>query len=286
MWFLRFFSRLPFSVLYVLSFWIGFFNYYFFRYRKKIILENIKKVFPHKNEQDIQKIYKKFYYYMGDIVVETIKLMTISDAELCKRGKYINPEYIKHIVQKEQKPIIALTSHYGNWELISLAGTLQLGYPVHVVYKKIRSPFFEKLMMLIRASKGGKVIEKDKAVREIIKNNTTPCIYGIVADQSPELGVPKDWIDFLGMQTPFYKGVENLPKITGFPSVYIKVNPIKRGYYEIEIIPLSSPPYNKKNKDTISILPMFAKFLEQQIYEKPEYWLWSHNRWKHYPNNI
>ena len=222
---------------------------------------------------------------MADVVVESIKLMTISDTELLKRVKCINLEYIKYIIEKEQKPIIALTSHYGNWELVSLSATLQTGYPVHVIYKKISSPFFEKLMMFIRASKGGKVIEKDKAVREILKNNKTPCIYGIISDQSPELNASKDWIDFLGIKTPFYKGIENLPKITGFPSIYIKVNPIKKGYYEIEIIPLSSPPYDKKNKKDIFILSAFAKLLEQQIYEKPEYWLWSHNRWKHYPTD-
>ncbi|GAA4845872.1 lysophospholipid acyltransferase family protein [Algivirga pacifica] len=275
MWALKLISKLPFSVLYVLSDFLFFLVYRVVRYRKKVVLENLNRAFPEKPEQEIKQISKDYYLNFTDTVVEIIKSISISKEELEKRVYVSNPEEVVNTLNSGQS-IILLASHQCNWEWQSLGPSATYGIRIDPVYKQLSSPFFDQLMTYIRERFGGKVIEKDVAAKEIENRVGKGIGIGLVGDQSPQHAKQAQWVDFLGLDTPFYFGPTYLAKKYNFPAYYAYMHRLKRGYYQIDVIPVGKPPYKKED----DIVSQFAKEIEKTIREHPADWLWSHRRWK------
>lgn len=275
------FKYLPFWALYLLSDFLFLLVRFIIPYRKKIIDKNLLLSFPEKSKAELREIRNNYYRHLSDLLVEGLKMYGLSNKELQKRMKFRNPEVLEKLFL-ENKSVIGIGSHYGNWEWGSLILPTVCKHKTLGVYKPLSNEKWNTFMKSMRAQKGMKLIAMKDVLRELItlKKETTLTI--LISDQSPMKAEIQYWTPFLNQETPIYLGPEKLAKSTGYPVFFIKMEKIKRGYYEFEFILISENPKEEKE---FFISNTHVKLLENQIKEHPENWLWSHNRWKHSPKN-
>jgi len=269
-------SRIPFPVLYLLSDLFAFLVGPVFGYRRKIIRKNLSRSFPEMPEHELNKTVRAFYLNFTDVFLETIKLLTMPDDEIVRRVKINNLEAVNDRLKKGQS-LIALTSHYCNWEWMLASCSVQFVNPPDAVYLRVKNPFFETLMLKIRSRFGAYMIEKKYILSEENKRRNEAHVIALVADQAPVGERSLKWLNFLNQETPFINGPERISKILDLPVVYGKMSRIKRGYYEMEFVDVKPEP------GPVTGMPVTEKFgaiLEETIREYPPNWLWSHNRWK------
>lgn len=271
-------SILPFKLLYVVSDVIYVFIYHIFGYRKEVVTNNLKLAFPKKSEEEIAKIRKKFYHHLCDMILESIKSITISEAAMQKRYVFTNVEVV-HQLEKENKSIILLMGHYASWEWIFILQT-HVNHKGYAVYKRLSNKYFDKLVKRIRAKYNSHLVTTKETFPTLIeaKNNNELTLNGFVFDQSPVLKKALHWKEFMGVRVPVHVGAEVLAKRLDMATLFLKVKKIKRGYYEATFSKISNTP--KALKD-FEITDIALKRVEEQITEAPEYYLWTHRRWKH-----
>lgn len=271
-----FIAIIPFWILYPFSDLLSFLFYYIFKYRKKVILQNLRNSFPEKSEKEIKSIAKKTYTNLTDIIVESIKTFTMSTKQVKKRFKILNPEILDEYHKKGQS-VIGVTGHYGNWEWGAMAGSLQINHRAIAIYKPLSNKYIDNFIKRTRAENGTllKSINKTTETFENFKNQT--CIFLLVADQSPSSTKKAIWVDFLNQDTACLHGPEKHARNNNYPVVYLDIQRVKRGYYELTAEKLIEEPI-KLEEDQVTKL--YMNKLEEVIRKKPENWLWSHKRWK------
>ena len=276
--FLWIISILPFRIFYWLSDCIYVLVYYIVRYRKKTVRENLALALPHLSDKERLEIEKKSYHHLCDMFLEMVKTMTISSEEMNKRFKITNLEVIKEY-EKKGKSIMLIASHYASWEwLITL--NQKISFLGVAVYKKLANKHFDKLVRDIRSKYNTELVPTSKTIPLIANNqkNNIQCVYGLASDQSPKADRIFHWESFMGVEVPVHTGPEMLAKKYDMTVVFAKVKKVKRGYYELTIIPLSDNP---KSIPDFGITHIYIKEVEKQILEAPEYYFWTHKRWKH-----
>ncbi|WP_412560567.1 lysophospholipid acyltransferase family protein [Winogradskyella sp. MIT101101] len=271
-------SILPFRLLYGLSDVIYFFVYKVFGYRKSVVKENLRLVFPDKSEKEITDITGKFYHHLCDMMVEAIKSLTISEAEMQRRFKFSNVELINDLEEK-QRSIILMCAHYGSWEWIFILQTY-VKHKGYAVYKRLENKYFDRLVKRIRAKYNSHLIttKETYAILNESKSKGELTINGFVSDQSPKVNKAFHWNEFMGIKVPMYTGAEMLAKKLDMAVVFFGVKRLKRGYYETTFKIITENPREYKDYD---ITDIFFKLVEEQILEAPQYYLWTHKRWKH-----
>ena len=270
---------LPLRVLYLLSDFCYLILYFIVGYRKKVTRRNITNSFPEKSEKEIRKIERRFYRYFCDLFVETLKLMHMSKKQMNKRMVYINGDYIQKLYDTGRS-VMLMTSHYGNWEWTSSFSQFYPDKPVYQIYRRLKNKNFDKFMYNLRTRFGARNIEKHNILRSMVslKKNGQLCMFGMLSDQTPSPNNIHYWTKFLHQDTPMLTGTEQLARKFNYPLVYVDVKRVKRGYYECMVVPLCDEP--TKTTD-LEITEKYAKLLEEAINQAPEYWLWTHKRWKH-----
>ncbi len=269
-------SRLPYPVLYFLSDGLYLIIYKLVRYRKKVVLQNIANSFPDKTSSEHQQIVNGYYKHLCDLVVESIKVFTISDAQVRERFTIINPEYIDRFYDKGQSVILA-GGHYNNWELFAVAIDAPIKHKAVAIYKRMSNPFFDDKMRSSRSKYGLKMISTKSARDEFEKEDgLRVIIFGI--DQFPSRTMNCYWGQFLNQDTAMSFGVEKYAKEYNYPVLSGRINKIKRGYYSFEFTDAIEEPRLTTHGE---ITRRVNYLLEQDIIAKPDYWLWSHKRWKH-----
>jgi KDO2-lipid IV(A) lauroyltransferase len=275
LWFL---SILPFRVLYLFSDFVYLIIYYIIGYRKKTVRENIALALPHLSEKERLVIEKKSYQHMSDMFLEMIKTMSISESEMNKRFQFVNLEIYKEL-EKEGKSIALMCAHYASYEWV-ISINNKINFKGYAIYKRINNKYFDKLVRDIRSKFKANLIttkETIPTIRENFKNNVLG-IYGFASDQSPKISSAFHWNTFMGIEVPVHTGAEMLAKKYDMNVVFLKVEKVKRGYYQAQFQTLSE---NTSEVLNYEITDQFLKLVEQQIHEAPEYYLWTHKRWKH-----
>jgi KDO2-lipid IV(A) lauroyltransferase len=276
-------SILPFPLLYLLSDAIYFLLFYVFGYRKKVVLENLTIAFPEKSEQELKRIRKKFYHHFVDIFMEMIKTFTISNEKILKRFKLVNKEELAAFMAKHQN-VLLMSSHYANYEwLFSL--NLLVTHNGFAAYKKVKNPYFNKFIVKSRGRFNSTLVSTKEFMKTVAENDASgdKFVYGILSDQSPRLDKSYHWSPFFGQQVPVFVGTESLSKKYNYPVMYIDTMKVKRGYYEAKMIILTENPKEIPNFD---LTDLFMKKLEEKIRRKPEFYFWTHKRFKHANKNI
>ncbi|GAB1858524.1 lipid A biosynthesis protein [Flavobacteriaceae bacterium MHTCC 0001] len=275
-------SILPFRLLYLISDGLYVVLYHIVGYRKKVVYHNLRLVFPEKPKIEIITIQKKFYRHLCDMFLEMAKTMSISKAELSKRFKIKNPEEFKRL-EALDKSIILIFAHYASWEW-AIEIQNHINYKGLAVYKKLANKHFDKLVRNIR-SKFNTTLIATKDIIDVITNLETEDkrnITGFLSDQSPRLKKEVYWGKFMGIEVPCYTGAERLAKRLDLSTTFLKVGKVKRGFYEAEIITLAE---DSKIYGDYELTDLFLRQVEAQIYEAPEYYFWTHKRWKHMKTN-
>lgn len=275
--FLWIISVLPYSLFYAFSDFVFFLVYRVVGYRKEIVLHNLKLVFPEKDMDELLRIRKSFYHHMCDMFLEMVKTMALSKEQVKQRYHITNIDLLQKVV--EHKSVLVICSHYANWEWnVSINNYIDAkGY---AVYQKIANPYFDRLIKRIRAKWNTVPITTNDTPKTVLYNerNGVRAVYGMVSDQSPQVQRTNYWSEFMGVKVPIYNGVEVLARKLDLAVVFVKVSKVKRGYYQAEFIPITVSGKETKENE---ITEQFLRLTEQQIREKPEYYLWTHRRWKH-----
>lgn len=271
-------SILPFRWLYLFSDGVYVLIYYVIGYRKKVVNSNLRLVFPEKTDDEIKHITKKFYHHLCDMFLEMIKTMTISSDQLKKRFKIKNPEEFKRL-ETLNKSIILMFGHYASWEW-SIIIQNYINFKGLGVYKTLANPYFDRLVRRIRSKFNTTLINTKETIAHIndLENQGIKSITGFISDQSPRVSKDVYWQEFMGINVPCFTGAERLAKKLDFTTAFLKVNKVGRGYYEAEIFTLAE---NSLEYEDYQLTDMFLAEVEKQIREAPEYYFWTHKRWKH-----
>ncbi len=269
-------SRLPFPVLYFLSNLLFYLFYHVFRYRKKVVIQNIEKSFPGKSPEQQKEIVKAFYRHFCDLTLESLKVFTISEKDVKERMVFKNPELVNYYFNKGQSLILA-GGHYNNWELFAVAVDGAIHHQAIGIYSPLTSPYFDSKMRMTRSKYGLRMIpvRRVKEVFEAEKNNLTMTIFG--SDQSPSDPLKCYWTTFLNQDTGVHFGAEKYAREYNYPVFYGRITKVLRGYYSFEFVEICDQP---RQTDHGEITEKITRLLEKDIMEKPPYWLWSHKRWK------
>ena len=274
---LWFVSILPYRLFYLLSDFFFFLVYHLVGYRKKVVYDNLKLVFPEKKEKEILRIRKDFFKHMCDMFMEMVKTMNLSKDEVKKRYDVKNIATIQEI--EKTKSILIVCSHYANWEWnVSINNYVQSkGY---AVYQKIGNVYFDKWIRRIRQRWNTTLITQKQTVKTVVrdKSNGITGIFGMVSDQSPQAHRAQYWTEFMGVKAPIFNGAETMARKLDLAVVFLKVSKVKRGFYQAEFIPITTAGSQTAKNE---ITNQFLRLTEQQIREKPEHYLWTHKRWKH-----
>lgn len=273
-----FISLLPFRLLYLLSDFICFLVYNIFGYRKKTVRQNIARALPHLSEKEKLVIEKKFYHHLCDMFLEMMKTMTISQKEIDKRFVFTNLELYKDL-EKKGKSIALLCAHYASYEWV-ISMNKHITFEGFAIYKKVNNKYFDKFVKDIRSRFKATLITTTETVPVIEQNirNHHLGVYGFASDQSPQITKTHHWHKFMGIETPVHTGAEMLAKRFDMNVIFLRVKKVKRGYYESTFELMFDNP---KGVSNYQISDEFLRRVELQILEAPEFYLWTHKRWKH-----
>ena len=242
-------------------------------------MQNLRLVFPDKSEGELKNIARKFYSHMCDMFLEMVKSMSISRAQLNKRFIIKNPEELKRL-EAQNKSVVVMYGHYASYEW-SYVIENHITFKGYGIYKKIANKYFDRLVKRIRSKYNTNLISSKEAIHEITENeqNGIKGMIAFLSDQSPKRKKKiYHWTPFMGIEVPCFTGAEMLAKKLDLAVTFLKVNKVKRGYYEAEFVSLADDANAFENYE---ITEKFTRALEAQIYEAPEYYLWTHKRWKH-----
>ena len=268
-------GKIPFKILYIMSEVILFFVYRIFNYRIETVQKNLKNSFPKYSLRDLIKIEKKFYRNFCDILVENLLLFTISENELKKRMVLLNPEIFDTLYNKD-KGAILIGAHYNNWEWMALSLALYAKQDVYTVYKPLNNKTINDIMLKARERFGANIVPMESFAKTVLKNKNRSTINLMLADQSPHKSKVDYYCTFLNQDTPVYLGPDKLVNAANLEFLFVEVNRLKRGYYQMKIVPLK----DKSIEENKSMTLLHVNHLEKIINDQPENWLWSHKRWK------
>lgn len=270
-------SILPFRLLYLFSDFVYIIIYKIFGYRKKIVRENLKKGLPHLSDKERLIVEKKSYHHLCDIFLEMVKTMTISKKEINKRYVFTNLDtYLE--LEKKGKSIALMCAHYASYEW-AVSMNHHINFEGYGIYKQISNKYFDKLVRDIRSKFKAHLIttRETRKTIEYNKANGILGVFGFASDQIPSGKNTLYWNSFLGIETPIHYGAEALAKQFDMNVIFLKGKKVKRGYYEATFEVLSE---NVREVPDYKISELFIRKVEEQILEAPEYYLWTHKRWK------
>lgn len=274
-------ALLPLCVLYVLSDILFFPLFYIVRYRRKVVARNMKNAFPEKGVAEIRRLEKDFYHHFCDYIVETIKLLHISDEEMHRRMQFYGMEQLDKVTAGGRSCLVYL-GHYGNWEWIPSV-TLWSQTPQVLfaqIYRPLKNRWFDRFFLNLRSRFRSYGIAKQDTLREIIRfrNSGQITVTGFMADQTPSPANIHLWMTFLNQDTPVLTGVEKIARKVDSAVFYFDVEKVRRGYYTATVREVSLCP---KETAEFEITRRYMELMQTTIERNPAGWLWTHDRWKH-----
>ncbi len=268
-------SIVPLGVLYAIADLLYVLNRYLIRYRQEVIQANLRYAFPEKSDKELNEIANRHYRYFTQLLVETLKLYTMSARNVKRRVRILNPEVIHDFASNDQS-IVLVMGHYGNWEFLGLAMSSTFERPIMcALYKPLKNHRFDKLLLKTRSRFGARLIPFKRALRDILSMRDTNTMTIFLADQKPRQQALD--VTFMNRRTAAFPGAYKIADKLDVPIVYQVIRPVKRGYYEIEYRVLSDKGDGRSEEEKAQL---FFTELERDIRRAPEYWLWSHRRWR------
>lgn len=270
-------SYMPMSVLFFFSDITFFLSYHLVKYRRKVVKENLKNAFPEKTPDELKEIEKGFYHHFTDFIFESIKSISISEKDVLARTSIKNVELLDKYY-KQNKNVLVVCGHYNNWEFYALSLPKQLKHTTYSLYQPLKNKFFDRILLNSRKRNGMKLIKTRDIFKFFQEKNDNPKLMVIVNDQSPTNKQKAYWNTFLNQDTGWNVGPEKLAKKFNYVVLFGHSKKIKRGVYEVEFSLVTETPQQTNDE---YITDKYSSILEDIIKKKPEFWLWSHKRWKH-----
>ena len=270
-------SSLPFWILYRISDFMYLILYQVIGYRRKVVQQNLRNSFPEKSSEEIIKIEKGFYSHLCDLIVESLKAFTISEKQATKRFTCKNEEMVDAFYDKGRS-IVLVGGHYGNWELYAVTVCQQIKHRPLALFTPLKNTFFNEKILRSRSKFGLEMLPIQSIKKRMAEVNKVPTAVIFAADQSPRKSQRAYWMEFLNQDTGVQFGTEKFAKDYNLPVIFGNIHKLKRGYYEIRYSLITDNPTGTAYGE---ITEAHTRMLEREIQKEPQYWLWSHKRWKH-----
>lgn len=280
--FLFLFAHLPTDFLYRVADVLSFFLRVVFRYRREVVLRNLRTSFPEKSEKEIEQIARKFYTNLADRIVENVRCIGMSQAEADRRIIIKNPEIISDLYQQGRHAVI-MVGHIGAWEFNVFKLSALTQHELFGLVSRVKNPYFNRMIQRTRGKLGMNLIYTDQSKAFFNREFTKPSLTTFIADQSPSNPSKAYWTTFLNQPTGFFTGAEGFARRHDCVVFYAHEVQIKRGYYEAEFIPITYTPAETAPNE---ITEKFVRLMEATLLQYPADWLWSHKRWKHKPPQV
>ncbi len=252
--------------------------YHLVGYRRGVVRRNLANAFPEKDERERKLIERRYYHHLADIAVEFVHNLFASPVAIKRRYKIVNREVVDRYYERGQT-VILLSAHYNNWEYMVSSLNMQMLHHGIGVGKPLNDNLTGPFIARRRIRYGTEVVDQ-RDVRQVVEyydRYHVPCALMMLGDQSPSNAAKSYWTRFLNQDTAFLYGAEYFARKYGYPVLYYVVKKVRRGYYEVTFTPFCEHP---REVAQYEIVERYARTLEKQIEEQPEYWLWSHRRWK------
>jgi KDO2-lipid IV(A) lauroyltransferase len=273
---IKFFSRLPMRALYAFATFLYLLAFYVVRHRHRVIRDQLDKVFPDASGAAREAIHKQFLRNFCDVMVEVLKSVTMSEGDMCARVQILNLDVARRHLDAGRS-IMFVTSHLGNWEWLLHGVTLQLGYPVDAAYKPLHDQWAERLMLKIRSRFGARLVPAKELLADFLRRRGIVRALAMNADQAPVSTDKRYWTRFLGLDTAFYMGAEQIARATRLPIIYAGVRRVRRGYYQVEMKTLWD---GREAIEPNAVTERYARACEIDVLKSPADWLWSYRRWR------
>lgn len=269
-------AMLPLPVLYAVTRLLSLLARHMVRFRLGIIRANVDACFPDLPPRERKRIVNRHYRAMGEVVAEVIHGARMDAASLALRMRMLNPELARELLE-QGKPVLLLGAHQANWEWIGNAVVTQLGWPLDVGYKPVRSAWAERAFLALRSRFGAHLVPAKELLADILRRRHIVRGIALLADQAPTTADQRHWVDFLGRDTAFYVGPEQIARATRYPALFLALRRRSRGHYEIEFLPVSMPGETLAPGEFTT---RYARLVEAEIRGAPSDWTWGHRRWK------
>ncbi len=279
-WWIRVFSRVPLALWYPFARFLAWISWRVVPYRRHVVVANLTASFPEWTSAERERVIRDYYRGFGDMLVEVMRSLRLTRADLEQRVVLRNPELVRAEVAPQTgtgRPVLLLAAHQANWEWMLLGLSTQLGVPVDAAYKPLVDSWAETEMRKLRGRFGARLIPAPELLGDIIRQRNAPRAIAVVADQEPVNSERKQWLRFLNRDTAFFLGPEEIARATKYAAFFLRVRRTARGHYEVEFVPLAAAGEQLQAGEFTA---RYARLVEEQIREAPADWPWSHKRWK------
>lgn len=273
---LRLVARLPLGLLYAVTAGLMFIVLRVLRLRVAIVRANLSGCFPELSAAEVERLVRGHYYQVAQMVAETFKAAGMSREQFASRVALKNLQLPQQLLG-QGRPVLLIAAHQANWEWVLHALAMHLGYPLDVGYKPIKSAWAERMMYAIRTRFGAHLVPAKELLGDMLKRRNIVRGVAMLADQEPLSSDHKQWLTFLGRDTAFYMGPEQMAKATRYAAVFVALRRRRRGYYEIEFMPLAAAGEPLQPGEFTT---RYARLVEAEIRAAPRDWTWGHRRWK------
>jgi KDO2-lipid IV(A) lauroyltransferase len=262
--------------LYALSTFLYWLAFYVVRHRRQVIREQLEKVFPESTDAERELIHKQFLKNFCDVMVEVLKSVSMSEDDMRAHVQVMNLDAARRYLDAGQSAMF-VTSHLCNWEWLLQGVTLHLGYPVDAAYKPLHDQWAERLMFKVRSRFGARLVPAKELLADFLRRRGIVRALAMNADQAPVSTDKRYWTQFLGQDTAFYIGAEQIARATRLPMLYLVMRRVRRGFYQVELKPLWD---GREVTEPNTVTERYARACEIDVLASPADWLWSYRRWR------
>ncbi len=262
--------------LYAFSAFVYFLAYYIVRHRHRVIADQLAKVFPGKSEAERNAIHRRYLKNFCDVLVEVLKSVSMSPEDMVAHVQIRNLEEVRKYLDAG-KSVMLVTSHLCNWEWLLQGMALQLGYPLDAAYKPLHDQWAERLMLGVRSRFGARLIPAKELLADFLRRRGVVRALAMNADQAPVSTDKRYWTQFLGLDTAFYIGAEQIARATRLPVLYARVRRTRRSFYEVDFLRLWD---GREATEPQAVTERYARACEADVLRSPADWLWSYRRWR------
>jgi KDO2-lipid IV(A) lauroyltransferase len=275
-WWLRALAMLPLPVLYGLCDALAWCARRLPGSRWRITLDNLHSVFPARDAAALARLAAANYRHFAQLAAELIASCGMTREQLLARVNIRNLALLREWLTLG-RPVLLMGSHQSHWDLGMYAMATALGYPLDAAYKPLKSRTANAALIALRRRWGVNLVPAKDLLSDLLRRRHEVRVIAMLADQAPRTSEHQQWLTFLGRDTPFYLGPEQMARATRYGAVYVSMRRVRRGYYEAECLPLASPHEELAPGEFTA---RYARLVEKDILAQPEEWTWGHRRWK------
>ncbi len=247
-------------------------------YRSKVVIDNLHKAFPEKSEKELRVIARGSYRAFFDTTLNIFRIRYASKRRVIRTMHCKNTSLMQQQYERGKSGII-MAGHYSCWEYI---GVLQreIKHQTVAAYQPTSFLPLENVITEARERFGAIMA----ALRDVFKvlfdhqKRGIPTMTLMVSDQSPGRGSCTHWLTLLGQKTPVFITPERIAQKTNAAVMYLRIVEEKRFSYEYELILLTD---DASKEEEMVVTKRFYEELEKDLRRAPQYWMWTHKRWKH-----